>query len=474
LVSRLMTIRLRLTAAFVGAMAVVLAAVGVVLFASFRAGLDASIDRSLESQTYALQALWMQDDSGLRSGGRFLLQAGQSFAEVVVGGQVVESTPPLSGASPLLSAGQLARAQHQPLLLERVRRHRLRQPVRLFATTTGPGQNGRATIVVGAFLRSRDSTLSRLEFLLFVGGLAALVLSGLVGFLLCAAVLRTVDLMRSKAATITVDQPGRRLPLPRARDELWRLGVTLNDMLGRNEAAFARERAFVDDASHELRTPLAILRTELEVALRGDDPAAQLREALRSALEETTRVSQLVDDLLVLARADQGKLPLQPELMPALELLEDLREGFDVSAAANGREIYVSAPVDLVVHGDRAWLRQALGNLLDNALRYSIGPIYLSARETGGQVELHVTDRGDGLPAGFIERAFERFTRADEGRSSDGSGLGLSIVRSVAQAHGGDAHAANVPSGGADVWLTVPETVRTTYSPSESAPQAGR
>ncbi|MHB1569856.1 MAG: sensor histidine kinase, partial [Solirubrobacteraceae bacterium] len=464
-----MTIRLRLTLAFVLAMGVVLAATGAFLYVRFRAGLDGSIDRSLKSETYAVQALISQADSGLQSGGRSLLRSGQSFAEVIVNGRVADRTPALS-RTPLLTAPQLTRAARAPLLLARVTRPGLAGPARLLATTVS-GQNGRATIVVGVLLRDRDSELATLELLLVLGGSGALALAGVVGYVVSFAALRAVESMRARAATMSVDHPGRRLPLPRSHDELWRLGTTLNEMLARNEAAFARERTFVDDASHELRTPLSILRAELEIALLGEDSAAELREALASAVEETDRLSRMVEDLLILARTDQGKLPMRREALPVSDLLHGICERFRGQAAAAGASITVTAPAGLVIDGDRIRLEQALGNLLDNALRHGKGPIRLSGLRVHDGVELHVIDGGAGIPAAFLERAFERFARADGARTGDGSGLGLAIVRSIAHAHGGEAHAANHASGGADVWLALPDPKPRSGNPAGDPPE---
>jgi signal transduction histidine kinase len=229
--------------------------------------------------------------------------------------------------------------------------------------------------------------------------------------------------------------------------------VTLNEMLARLESAFERERRFVADASHELRTPLALLRTELEVALRRPRPREELTAALRSAAEETERLVRLAEDLLLIARADEGALPIRPEVTPAVELLERVRGRFAARAAALGRELDVTPSNGLVVDADPARVEQALGNLVDNALQHGAGAVTLFARRIDDSVELHVTDEGGGFPPEFVERAFDRFSRADDARSERGSGLGLSIVTLIASAHGGRAHAANRPGGGADVWL---------------------
>jgi two-component system OmpR family sensor kinase len=226
-------------------------------------------------------------------------------------------------------------------------------------------------------------------------------------------------------------------------------------MLERLEAAFARERTFVSDASHELRTPLAILKIELELALREGRTVDQLEAALRSAAQETDRLSQLAEDLLVIARADQGGLAIRRDKVGAAELLGSVRERFGSRAAAQGVHVDVVAPDSLALTADRLRLEQALGNLLDNALRHSGRRIQLAAEPVGDRVELHVRDNGAGFPEDFIDSAFERFTRADAARGGGGAGLGLAIVAVVAEAHGGAVGACNRPTGGADVWLAL-------------------
>ncbi len=450
-----LTIRGKLTIAFAAAMGVVLAATGVFLYLSFRSELDHTIDRGLRSQAYGVQALIMQSDGGLRQAGRGLIRNGQSFAQVIVADRVSDWTPPL-GRRPVLSRGDLALARRVTIIVERASPPGLRGRVRLLARSV-TGQDGRpTTIVVGTLLSGRDRTLSVLMFLLALGGAGALLLASAVGYALTTAALRTIESMRRRAQTLSVAHPGERLPVPRARDELWRLGTTLNEMLARSEAAFARERAFVADASHELRTPLSILRAELEIALRGEDSLVELRTAVASAAEETERLSRLVDDLLLIARADQGELTVRCSPMPVADLLASVVARFRLRTDQTRRALAASAAPELQAVADPARLEQALTNMVDNALRYGAGAVMLSAVQANGAVELHVTDEGPGFPSDFLENAFERFARADPARTTDGSGLGLSIVRSIARAHSGEAHAANRALGGADVWLTLP------------------
>jgi signal transduction histidine kinase len=227
-------------------------------------------------------------------------------------------------------------------------------------------------------------------------------------------------------------------------------------MLARLEEAVARERAFVADASHELRTPLALLRAELDLALRYAQSEAELRDALREASEETDRLIQLAADLLLIAASDHGRMPLRPEPLAAPELLESVRNRFAWRAAETGRPLHVDAPDGLVVSGDRHRLEQALGNLVDNALRHAGGEIRIEARRLDGRLELHVCDEGDGFPPDFLPHAFRRFSRAEERRTtSGGAGLGLAIVDAIARAHGGAAHAQNLSGRGADVSISL-------------------
>ncbi|MDP9491894.1 MAG: ATP-binding protein, partial [Actinomycetota bacterium] len=235
-----------------------------------------------------------------------------------------------------------------------------------------------------------------------------------------------------------------------------RLSETLNAMLERLEHAIERERSFVADASHELRTPLALLKAELELALRKPRTATELEQALQSAAVETDRLVRLAEDLLVLAQADDGRLPLRRDTVEAGDLLGAVREAFRSRAENAGRTIEADSSDGVALGADRVRLEQALGNLVDNALRHGTGTVRLSAVERDGLVELHVADEGAGFPTDFLPHAFERFGRADEARTSGGAGLGLALAAAIAEAHGGSAHAANRGGRGADVWLSIP------------------
>jgi two-component system, OmpR family, sensor kinase len=448
-------IRLRLTLAFAVAMAAVLAGMGLFLYLRVGAALDATIDQGLRGRADEVAALVRRSGAGLREAGENrLAEQGERVAQVLrPDGAVLDSTPQL-GERPLLSGPQLAAAAAATIVVERASVPGSDDPLRLLATPV-QAQGGLLVVVVGASLEGRAEALESLLAQLLVGGPIALLLSSLVAYGLAAAALRPVESMRREAEAVSAAEPGRRLPLPPAHDEIARLGTTLNTMLGRLESALARERRFVSDASHELRTPLAALRTELELALRRERTARELEDALRSAAEETERLAHLAEDLLVLARADGGHLPVRPAPLPAADLLADVRERYARRAAEAGRPLELQADDRLVLSVDRLRAEQALGNLVENALRHGRGRILLQACRHDGRIELHVRDQGQGFPADFLRHAFEPFSRADPARAGGGAGLGLAIVELIANAHGGSAHAANLDDG-ADAWLELP------------------
>jgi heavy metal sensor kinase len=438
-------------------MALVLAGLGTFLYLRLDRALNRTVNQGLRASADNVALLVQQADSGLGASapGGSLAEAGESFAQVIdARGEILDATPVVAGER-LLSEEDLERARRQSLFLEQTALPGDDEPIRLLATPV-EAQEQKLVVVVGASLEDRAEALESLRGELLVGGPIVLLLASLAGYLLAGAALRPVESMRGRAAEISASTPGQRLPVPPARDEISRLAETLNEMLARLETALARERRFVADASHELRTPLALLRTELELALTRARSAEELEAAVRSASEETVRLSQLADDLLVLARADEGALPLRTCGLAVGVLLEGVAERFGPRVRDAGREIDVRGDLRVTVEGDRMRLEQALGNLVENALRHGDGQIRLEARRNGKAVELHVTDEGRGFPESFLPRAFERFSRADEARSGGGAGLGLAIVDVIAEAHGGSAYAANVDGRGPDVWISLP------------------
>jgi two-component system OmpR family sensor kinase len=450
-------LRMKMTLAFAGAMALLLAALGTFVYLRVEGNLDRSVNQGLHSRAEDVRALVMQADSGLRQAGASSLAApDERFAQVVgLSGKVLDATPSLPSRS-VLSPSELARAASAPVLVARQAVAGPAGSSRLFAIPVR-AQGQRNIVIVGSSLRQRDASLGEVGTVLLIGGPVALLLASLLGYAVSALALRHVESMRRRALHVSLGEPGQRLPVPPSNDELARLARTLNEMIARNEVAFQRERAFVADASHELRSPLAILRAELDVALLGDSSQRELRHAMASAGEEADRLSVLTEDLLVLAEADQGNLAINAEPMDVAKSLQRLAERFGARAREAGAMIETLASPGLSVRADERRLEQALANLLENSLRHGAHRILVRAQLDGSRLELHVSDDGPGFPPAFLEVAFERFTRAERARTAPGAGLGLSIVRSIARAHGGEAYIANDDGGGAHVWLSIPD-----------------
>ena len=450
-------IRLRLALAFALVMAVVFAAVGAILYVRLGDTLDERIADSLEARTLAL-AETLDVTSLATSGEEGLAQVLDSDGTVVAGSSA-------AAEEPLLSDAQMERAQLGSITAD--------------TKVSGADYRLRAIpvddrmVVVAEPLDDRDEALDGLLTQLLVVLPIALVVSSVIGYVVAGAALRPVEAMRRRAADITSDSPERRLPLPRAHDEIHRLGETLNEMLERLDAGLARERRFVADASHELRTPLASLRTELELAARRPRTQEELESALDSAGEEVERLVRLAEDLLVLARADDGRLPLRVERHAASAVLDSVVRRNEPRATAAGRSLVASAPPELALTGDRERLEQALDVLVDNALRHGAGTVRMDARAEDGIVRLSVSDQGRGFPPEFLPHAFERFSRADPARSGGGAGLGLAIADAIARAHGGTAHASNGDPGGVDVWLTLPSRLNDVDAPGRDSRGVG-
>jgi two-component system OmpR family sensor kinase len=453
---RRIPIRLRVAGAFAVAMAIVLTGTSLFLYLRLASHLALALDRELALRAQDLAALVHDPRSSIASAGasRFV-ESGESYAELLdARGRVLQATHTL-GNRLLLTADELARARRATIYANRSSTPGLDEPSRFLATPVERGGR-RLVLLVGATRQDRAETLASFRDELVIAGPIALVLASLAGYLLAGLSLSPVESMRRRAAEISAETPGERLPVPQTRDEVERLGETLNEMLARLESALQRERDFVADAGHELRTPLALLRTELELALRHAESPEELREAVRRSSEEVERLARLAEDLLLIAGSDRGRLPLRLEVLDPSDLLASVTNRFEWRAEEAARSLHAAAGPPVQVEGDRIRLEQALGNLVDNALRYGNGEVRLSALQTNGMVELHVTDEGPGFPAEFLGDAFERFSRADRARTGGGAGLGLAIVHAIAEAHAGTAHAANRDGAGADVWIALP------------------
>ena len=314
---------------------------------------------------------------------------------------------------------------------------------------------GEYDVTVAVSLEEVDDSIDALLPPLLVGLPLLLLLVGGTTWMVATRALAPVERIRSEVDRITGDQLERRVPEPPSRDEIYRLATTMNQMLARLEHSSDRQRQFVADASHELRSPLSSMRQTAEVAKAhpGALPEGELAEAV---LEEGARMQRLVEQLLLLTRADEGAVARNPRDVD----VDDLVRGEARRLRDRGLEIDVSQVHHARVRGDEPALGQVVRNLVDNAARHAHSVVAVSVDEGPDNVEVTVEDDGPGVPEDQRARVFERFVRLDEARARDdgGSGLGLAIVEEIVRAHGGSVAVSSSSRGGARFVVRLPRT----------------
>jgi len=343
-----------------------------------------------------------------------------------------------------------------------------------YVTDAGP-QFG--AILAGANLRtaelSAEQLLSTIALILPLGLVTAL----LVGSWIARRALAPVDRIITEVREITDGRSlHRRLAEPMVKDELGRLTETLNQMVTRLERSFAALRRFTADASHELKTPLTVLRAGVERAITMPNLPSEALAALEETLQEINRMTELVEALLMLARADEGTAPLHRETVDLRAIVEETGETGELLAAEAGVNMEVATPADpVIVPVDASRIRQLILNLLTNAVKYTPagGSVRLLLGPSNGRVTLTVADSGVGIAPGDLPHIFDRFWRADSARTRtgerSGTGLGLAICKWIAEAHGGTIDVQSRPGRGTTFTVTLP---RETTAPTPGGPSS--
>lgn len=447
-VHRGLSLKSRLTLAFLAGAAFLMVASASLIYVNLSHEIDATIDAGLTARA--------DDIRSALDNGEALVSRGEAFAQVIdPTGRVLASSRTLDASEPVLDADEIQPALRGRTFVDRqvpgLGRH-----ARLLAVPHSY-KGHKVIVVVGGSLEAVTRARHRLQSLLTFATPPLVAVLAVGARLITTAALRPVERMSAEAELISLSEPGRRLPPLPGDDEISHLGRTLNAMLGRIEASFARERAFVDDASHELRTPLAILRAELEVALSQPGDAQETRQTLQSALEETQRLQHLAEELLELARAGTARPPHNAGAIDALAVVERTASRAAAVAGDTPRVEVIGTPSPAVVSPGH--LDRIAANLLTNAFRYARGRVEISVGTTGAWTEVQVADDGPGFPEPFLPVAFDRFTRSDavRGRAAGGAGLGLAIVAALVESYGGKVEAANgKPLGGAVVTVRLP------------------
>lgn len=315
------------------------------------------------------------------------------------------------------------------------------EPVRFISFPIKSGGEVNHIVQIGASLGDIQETLGDLLRLLIIVGGSVLLFASVGGFFLANKALKPVDKITQTVERIGEKNLSQRLIFKITDDEIGRLIVVFNNMLDRLERAFESQRRFTGDVSHEIRSPLTIIKGDIEVALRKQRAPDEYQRVLRSNLEEIDRMTKLVDDLLVLARADYGDFQLQIESVRLDQLLDEIVTYCQGQARAKDIEIGQKTDGEIYIKGDKNRLRQLMLNLVENALMYTppSGRIELMLGKEDGNAKLSVKDNGIGIPEQDLPHIFDRFYRVDKTRSrkQGGTGLGLSICQSIVAAHNG-------------------------------------
>jgi heavy metal sensor kinase len=461
-------IRARLTIWYTAVLAVILVAGGVFIVLRLQADLVANVDHALQSSVTEIASDYtnhgeseFQDVSDASLAG---LPKNASAAQLLsLSGAVTDYAGNAVGQRPMIDAASRdAALRGHDVFLTVDLESADSPPYRVVATPYVLGTTV-GVLVVATSLANTQEAVHRLLMLFVLGGPLALVAAAGGGWWLARKALRPVASMTEEAAEIGVHRLDERVAVPRTADELQRLALTLNAMLDRLQRGVAQERRFVSDASHELRTPLAIMRSEIEVSLRAPDLTGEAREVLESAQEETDRMARTVEDLLTLARIDEGQLQLVRSPFDLSELADDVVSA--MRPLAGRKDVRIEPPdgETVVVDADRSRIEQVITNLVDNAVKYSSkgGTVRLGVRSAGSEGHLDVIDAGPGIPAEVLPHLFDRFFRVDEARTrgEGGSGLGLAICREIVEAHGGRIAATSEVGRGSVFSLSLPLAV---------------
>ena len=458
-----LSIRTRLTLWYSGLLLVILVAIGALSYSWLRRTVHQDLDASLVAVARAIRDTGAPDrpQSEVEALVRDML--GPEFYDKFFRLLDPEGRPHAVGSRPrgdalLLSAAARARAARGESTLETVAGPGA-EPVRMFTMPIVRNDRVVDIVQVGMSVRRAEGLLDRYLHTLIVLIPLGVGLAALGGAIIARAALRPVDEMTRTARRITAEDLSRRVERPGTGDEMERLALTLNGMLARLEAAFTQTRRFAADAAHELRTPLAALRGGIEVALRAERPPEEYRRVLASSLEEVERLIRLAEDLLLLSRSSAGPdvtrapVDLEPLLLDVFDVGARLGQGAGVS-------VRTDAMASATVRGDATALRRALLNLIENAIKYTPpgGKVELSLTTADGMAVITVSDTGIGLDPADANRIFEPFVRLDAARARDtgGAGLGLTIARSIAVAHGGTLSVESHPGAGSRFVLRLP------------------
>jgi two-component system OmpR family sensor kinase len=446
--------RVRLTLWYVGCFAALFTLLMAGLYGVLSRALTSRLDESLLSQSATAAALF-QDEMGetqndaTKSAGEAVtnMRLGASKAAVLDGARVLAASRPFDAAAAVRAGGGEKEAAYA-IPGER-------------AAVCRFNFNGHAYVAVASEpMDAIEASLAAIRRAMFLALPLILAIAGAGGYWFATRGMAPLDAMAAQARRISGSNLDARLEIGDAAEELTALAASFNELLGRLDQSFENMRRFVGDASHELRTPVAVIRGEADVTLSKERSAAEYKESLAIILDESRRLSRLVDDLLNLARADAGRVKLQAQEFYWNDLLTECCRSVQSLARAREIELECRCAADMPFSGDEELLRRMTLNLLDNAIRYTPpGGKVLAELETHAEgVRMRISDTGIGIGPDAAPHVFERFFRADQARSrgNGGFGLGLAIVKWIAESHRGAVELASRPGAGSTFTVTLP------------------
>ena len=455
-------IRARVTIWYVALLAGLIAALGafvvIRLHTDLVAGVDATLDTRAAQISLGFQGAGEGEFQDVSDASLKGLPGGESAAQLIEAhGAVLETSGDPADESPMIPRSQIAAAFGGATVRASVALGEDKEPFRVLAVklSGSPGN----VIVVATSLETVDASVSHLTVLLLLAGPALLVVAGFGGWWLAGAALSPVARMTKQASQIGIERLDERVDVPGTSDEIHDLAVTMNAMLERLERGVRDQRRFVADASHELRTPLAVMRAELEVRMRDPQLDREARQVLASVQQEVEEMGATVDDMLMLARADEGQLVLIREPLDLLEVASEVREALAPMAGSADVDVRIQGSTAPVL-ADRRRIEQVVRNLLANAIRYvgRGGHVVVDIWAENGEVGCVVRDDGPGISATALPHVFDRFYRSDTSRTGSGSGLGLAICREILAAHDGVIRVESEPGRGSEFVFTLPRS----------------
>jgi heavy metal sensor kinase len=458
-------IKWRLTLWYGGVLSLILIIFASGIFIYFKNSLQDSIDAKIRSIGEVLSSS-MTEAHGASVFGNF-----ERYLENVLGrkpkgkfiqimdtsGRIGAKMSDIEGEALPTSFNALERAMRGEIVYETIERTKPR--LRMVTIPIMDNKKVTSVVQVGTSLEDFDETIRKLLLIIIISIPTSIIVTIVVGYFMAKKALKPVDQIRRAAVKISSSNLDEKIDIGGRRDELGRLAETFNAMIGRLKDAFQRINQFSIDVSHELKTPLTILKGETEVALRKEREKDDYQKLLLSNLEEIDRMSCIIDDLLLLSKADTKEIKLNIEEVALRDLIMDVCMNMKVVADKKDVELQISELEDVRLKGDELKLRRMLLNIVENGIKYSHigGKVSVSSYVNDGYAKIDVKDDGIGISEEDIKYVFDRFYRADRSRKREsGSGLGLSISRWIAEAHKGSLEVKSQPAQGSMFTIKLP------------------